>query len=314
MKDKRNDDLRELIQGFDLINFLENNNIIYSESGNEVSKNWIGIEVCPFCGKPNYHCAINKNYKSFSCWICGRRNIFEYISKQLKTNNSAVYKLLNKFQLPNTHAVSNKKYNFKQACSMPETDKKMKFRFREYLKHRGFPLKIIKKYTLKNTNSNGNFKHRLIFPFYVNNKLVTYIGRAIRIKDYKDCPIEESVMFPKGTLFNFDKVQSRQNILITEGVFDAMRIGDNCVSTSGTNYSDSQISLLLKKEPKKVYICYDNEFEAQEKAQSLAGKISLYVNQVEVITLPDRINDIGDLSTDEGRFLRQQLKLPGDQY
>jgi len=71
---------------------------------------------------------------------------------------------------------------------------------------------------------------------------------------------------------------------------------------------------LLKKEPKKVYICYDNEFEAQEKAQSLAGKISLYVNQVEVITLPDRINDIGDLSTDEGRFLRQQLKLPGNQY
>jgi len=310
-------DLKEIIENFDLMSFLEFHKITYSESGNgQVSKNWIGIETCPFCGKENYHCAINKFHKTFSCWICGRKSIFKYINKKLSISNKQIYSILCNYQFPNTHVVSNKEsYSPTKSCTMPANiDKRMKYRFRDYLKQRGFPLKIIKKYSLKNTNSRGDFKHRLIFPFFVERELVTFIGRSISVKSYKDCNINKSKVFPKGTLFNFDNLKNRSNVLITEGVFDAIRIGDNCISTSGTNYSNDQIRLLLKKEPDRVFICYDNEVEAQEKAQSLAGKISLFVNHVEVIRLPEEINDVGELTNDQAMYLREKLKLTGKQY
>lgn len=305
--------IKNLIQGFDIIKFLKHYNIQFSESGREISKNWIGIEVCPFCHKPKFHSAIHMDYKSFNCWICGRKSIFEFINKQLGFSNSKIYRELLNFQSNKKRVFSNK--DFKSSCSMPkEIEPRMKYRFREYLKQRKFPLKVIKKYSLKNTNHTGDFKHRLIFPFYLNHELVTYVGRTISSKSYKDCPIHESKLFPKGTLFNFDNVQTRNNILITEGVFDVIRVGDNSVSTSGTNYSDAQVKLLLSKEPENVFICYDNEFEAQEKAQSLADKISLYVKNVEIITLPGSVNDVGELTDQEAFSLRKHLKLQGNQY
>jgi len=306
--------IKELIEKFNVVEFLSTYNIEYAESGAEISRDYVGVYSCPFCGKENYHAGINKIHKGFNCWICRGHSLWDYIKVKLKTNNRETFGILNKFQGGDVFR-SSFELNFRDECQFPVLEDGLSLKFKRYLKKRGYPLRVISKYKLKSTGiKGGKFKHRLIFPYYLDHKPVTYVGRSITVKSYLDCPIENSKIFPKGTLFNFDALKNNSNCLITEGVFDCLRIGDGCVSTSGTNWTDSQVRLLLQKNPKQVFICFDNEPEAQEKALSLAGNLSLIVDQVERVFLPDNINDIGDLSSVEGDNIRKQLKLKGEQF
>ena len=307
--------IEELTKNFDVISFLKHFNISFSYTGNMVTKNYIGIEHCPFCDKHKTHSGIHKERHNFYCWVCGGHTLFNYIKKVLNIENYLVFRYLKQFSSKNIDYKTNPSVSnwnlFNNECTLPKGTHSLENRFKQYIKNRGYPLSIVKKYNLKNTGIEGDFKHRLIFPFYINNQLVTYIGRSISKKSYKDCPIEKSILPPKLTLYNYDKLKSYDNCLIVEGVFDCLRIGDNCVSTSGVSWSDNQIKLLLNKHPKKVYVCYDSEIEAQEKAKKLCGSLSLYT-ETERIELPK--GDIGDLTSEEGYWLRNKLNLKGDQY
>ncbi len=304
--------LKQLIKDFNVIEFLEHFNISYSQTGGMVTKSYIGIEHCPFCKKGKTHSAIHRERHNFYCWVCGGHSLFNYIKKVLNTDNHHVMKYMKQFSSsPNIVSYKNTYPVWNSKCKLPKGTHSLDIKFREYIKNRGYPLQVIKKYNLKNTGVQGDFRHRLIFPFYINEKLTTYIGRSISKKSYIDCPIHKSVLSPKFSLYNYDMLQNNQNCLIVEGVFDCIRIGDNCISTSGVSWTDNQIKLLLKKNPKKVFVCYDSEYEAQQKAKKLCGTLSLYC-PVERIELPE--GDIGDLSSEAGLWLRQELNLKGEQY
>lgn len=306
--------IETLTSNFNVTDFLDFYHISYSLSGINVSKNYIGIEVCPFCGKGKTHSGINKDHHGFNCWICGGHSLFNFIKSSLNINNKEVFFILKKFQDESSYycssSVSN--YEYSKECSFPTgTQTVLSNRFKQYVLKRGYPESVIKKYNIRNTNESGDFCHRLIFPFYLHSRMVTFLSRAISKKDYKDCPISNSIVPPKETVFNFDNLHFKSNCLITEGVFDCMKIGDNCISTSTSECSDNQIRLILSKKPEKVYVCYDTEREAQEHAKKLCSTLSMYT-KAERIQLES--GDVGDLTPEDGFSLRKMLKLKGNQF
>ena len=63
-------DIKKAIEHFDLVSFLENNNINYKLEGKNIGTEWIGIETCVSCGASNFHAALHKTNKTFTCWVC----------------------------------------------------------------------------------------------------------------------------------------------------------------------------------------------------------------------------------------------------
>jgi DNA primase len=112
-------------------------------------------------------------------------------------------------------------------------------------------------------------------------------------------------MFHKHLLFNYDLCKE-DFIVLVEGVFDALRLGDGACATFGTQFMAEQ--LLLVKPFKRVFMLYDNEFEAQEKAKKASGLISnLISGEVMVVNLGGS-KDPDNLSDDDARCLMSEFR------
>jgi DNA primase len=117
---------------------------------------------------------------------------------------------------------------------------------------------------------------------------------------------EESVVPIKETVYNIDAVTG-ENILIVEGPFDAWRMGGPTVCLFGTAFKQQQVMRILSKFPKNIYICFDQETEAQKNANRLAACFAPFVSHVEVIEIP--VKDPALLSPEQALEIRNELQL-----
>jgi hypothetical protein len=58
-------------------------------------------------------------------------------------------------------------------------------------------------------------------------------------------------------LFNIDKASSFDTVVICEGVFSALKTGEDAVATFGNKISQSQINLLKEYGVREVVLCFD---------------------------------------------------------
>jgi DNA primase len=176
---------------------------------------------------------------------------------------------------------------------------------REYLASRNFdPVYIFAKYKLRCNGPLGNFRLRLIIPFYERKRLVTYTTRDVTNKariPYIHCSKEKSILNPKDTLYNIDTVED--TALILEGVTDVWRMGDATVATMGDKWTVKQMRLL--RNLKRGFVLYDAEEEAQENARRLAKNLSITVPEVHVLELG--IGDPADISPDDAKSIRKEI-------
>ncbi len=99
---------------------------------------------------------------------------------------------------------------------------------------------------------------------------------------------------------------NKDTIAVVEGFFDVMRIGDDCAGTFGTEWTVEQF-MILKERFKRIFIIYDNERKAQDKAIKLAMGLNSFGKDVEIFKL-DR-GDPADLSPDDALHLRRELNI-----
>ena len=102
----------------------------------------------------------------------------------------------------------------------------------------------------------GHYKWRVIVPVRSKGVLWTFVARAIG-------NIEPKVLHPVGAqprraLFGIDRLDSTTAI-ITEGVFDAIKVGDSAVATLGTNLTPYQRDLLHSKGVTSVIFLWDGD-------------------------------------------------------
>jgi len=94
--------------------------------------------------------------------------------------------------------------------------------------------------------TDGPYTKRIIIPVTYRKRLYTFVARAL------DPAVEPKVLYPKGSrrsdvVFNLDRLERLQHprpLIITEGVFDALRMPNCAVAILGSQMSAQQITLL----------------------------------------------------------------------
>lgn len=149
-----------------------------------------------------------------------------------------------------------------------------------------------------------SFGPRLIFPIF---QFGTYRGFQARTIWKNTLPkyIGASNMKKKTLLYNYDEAFSQdEQLIVTEGFFDALRIGNQAVAALGKSISDEQLRLIRIGQFKRIVILLDSDAkkEGLESANELASDFNTYVGLLE-----DK--DPGEMTKVQiDDFMKNQLK------
>jgi hypothetical protein len=153
-----------------------------------------------------------------------------------------------------------------------------------YFHTRGIDMRRARRYALGFCRT-GYYRHRLVVPVMSMHKVVFFVARYMRTVPPTGV---KKVVYPVGAkpsrfLFNYDRAKHGHRIIVVEGVFDAMAIGDEAVATFGTHLSTHQLELLLKTAASELIIMWDAD--AITKAYDLAERLSEFWSPVRVVKL-----------------------------
>jgi len=281
--------------------FCNDYNIEYARSGKHFRNGWANLP-CPFCtGHAGFHLGINIDEAYSVCHRCGFHPLPKVIAALTGTNYNIAKDIIKKYSTVSTTVrPNNDPKNIPSQIKFPSDTGSLTNRAKKYLIQRNFdPDKLATTWGLLSTGHIGFYKNRILAPIYQNHILVSYQCRDITNKHpqkYLACNQDEEIVQHQHTIYGLDQAQKRQCIVV-EGITDVWRLGPGTVATFGISFTKLQAQLIAKHFD-KVFILFDGEPQAQEKAGELGFLIgSAFNNPVEVINLPFLISDIdpGDL-------------------
>lgn len=300
--------LKKAIEKFDIINFLEENNIDYSLHHKNVGKNWVGVYECPFCKISNYHYAINLENKTCNCWNCneGKTNLIKFISLILKIS----YKNAKEFIIEETlfgdceedleDRINNifeekplqaKPKNVK-ILNLPRNVKITKHLLltkpfiQAFLFERGLRHEQIQKYDLR-IGLEGQAQYKLIIPIYFKNQLTAYQLRNLNQKIYIN------IGDIKQYLYDYDNIPKHCRLIMVEGFFDFTSTNNfiqkhrknifHVTTPFSKKITPTQIELIQDLEPSEIIYFLDRDafFEYHETEQSFNCPIRFIVPPVD---------------------------------
>jgi hypothetical protein len=144
----------------------------------------------------------------------------------------------------------------------------------------------------------GYYARRVIVPIVnLEGRLVSFVARWLG-----DPPKGvKKVLYPRGSkistvLFNHRHARQWSNVVICEGVFDALRVGSHAVALNGKHASRSQLALLaLLGQKRRLTLLLDPD--ASVDAEELAADLCSVCPAVRIGTVPRK--DPGECSTVE---------------
>lgn len=292
---------------FDVQEYLSERGIAYSTSGKNISSGWLGTN-CLWCNDKSNHLGINLQSLTISCFRCGKRgNVLSLVMAIDGISFNRAKDIITKFPLKEfSHLVHPKRTAAEKTMFPPGTSEILLPIHEKFLVSRGYdPIIIQRKHDLMGVGPTlDNWKFRLIIPVYMNQTLMTYVGRDTTGKaevKYQNAPIEKSLLQAKHCLQGIDDVTD--TIILVEGLLDYWRIGAPAVCCFGTQVTTNQINLIAQKKVKKCYVLFDND--AISKAHVLASALTSVVDSVEVLELDDQ--DPDSMTEDEVWNLRRDI-------
>lgn len=284
----------------------------------KTNRGWVNTK-CIYCGGSSYKLGFNPTEDYCTCFACGLHNLKETLSKLLAIPKKDINDVIEQYK---TRTIILNKLNDKKTTAVKNlvlpTDTFTPIE-RKYLKSRNFnPSYLHKKYNVVGGGIVGDWKYRIIIPVIINGKIVSWTGRSIlekskldelKIPRYKNLEIKKSVINPKECLFNLDNSKNK-TVVLTEGPFDVMRLGDDFICSFGTSLTQSQIKEIRLRYD-KIFIMFDNEVEAQQKARNYGQMLSSVGVDVEIVDAYSDFNknDGGELNDEEVKIIRKELCL-----
>lgn len=290
----------------DIKRFLDDYNIEYWTSGKNVAEGFTNIQ-CPHCNDHSNHGGFTEDGSRYMCWRCGSHSVYDTLAMLIGVNTRKIYDILNAYSVKVGVEEKEKIEYHNTTIEVPGS--KLLKQHKDYLESRNFDADYLeRKYDLKGTLACGNYSYRIIVPVYYNNRIVTFQGRDFTGRQklrYMMCEPKKEIIPIKNTIYNIDNAKSR-SVLIVEGVYDVFRMGDNCISTFGTSYTRRQLKLISKKFD-RIFVLFDGEPQAQEKALMLSKELTLIGK--DVINLKLEKGDPAELSESEAREIKRDLRL-----
>lgn len=282
----------------------------------KINRGWVNTN-CPLCDeKPtSFNLGFNPAGNYYHCWKSKHSySLQEMLSMLLNIPVDSVNEVLKDYAGKGEILPERKKSKIKYLELPTNTFTPVE---RKYLKARGFsPSYLNKKYHIVGGGIYGDWKFRIILPIYYNGQLMSWTGRSILSKEklkqldiprYKNLAIEKSVKNPKELFFNLDNCRGKE-VVLTEGPFDVLRFDGNAICSLGTELTEGQVSLLAERF-EKVFILFDNEPEAQEKARKFGLQLSSIGIEVEVVNFYEdfNVNDMADCSKEQIAKIKKEL-------
>lgn len=256
-------DIRRAVRNFDFVEFLEDRGI----EGHENNQNeYRG--TCPFCdsGSRDPFC-VNTVTGLWFCHHCPEKGgPLHLIGSLLDVGyDKALTHLLDKYR--GYEDEDSEEYTEPEVATI-----KLPAEFRRlaggtaglaatpYLKYaskRNLDEALLERYNIGYCAS-GFYAGRLIVPVYHLGKLVSFVARAISAR------ADAKILTPAGNqqssyLYNLDNLWGQKEILVVEGVFDALTLPELAVASFGKKISAKQVSLLKKSGVESVTFCYDED-------------------------------------------------------
>lgn len=332
------------MRAFDWVRLLEEHRIEYVTRGANVKRGEIAIR-CPFCGSadPSHHMGLNLETGWFSCW----RNRSQHSGKSPLRLIMALLKVSygqardiaglgddyvdpEGFDAVAARVMGRNKGEAKPTATERRfldldpgfqviTDKVRTRRFWNYLYGRGFDRTqrgveevdlLVKQYNLM-AGFNGPWRDRVILPFYLDGKLVTWTGRAIgpALRRYYDLRLDDSLLGPKETLYNIDCIhKGGKALILQEGPFDVLKVdfygqrhGVRSVGLATNSITEDQALLLKAAEGKfeKLIVMLDTKTQTGVVDSMRMKQTLAFIRNVSIQPVPFGAGDGGALSGDQ---------------
>ena len=295
------------MRAIDWPTLLREQSIHYVESGPNVKRGEIAIR-CPFCGSadPSHHMGLNLETGWWSCWRnrsqhSGKSPI-RLLMKLLEVSygrarelaglgddyidpegfDAIAARIMGRNPTEPKPTVTERRFLDLDPDFVPITTKIRTRKHWNYLYTRGFDGQasqeeddvegVCQQYGLM-AGVRGEWTDRIIIPFYLDQKLVTWTARAIApsVMRYRDLRLDNCLVAPKHTLFNHDVISEGGHVLvIQEGPFDVLKIdyygqyyGVRSVGLSTNSLSDDQAFMLKMAEAKfnQIIVMLDTKKE-----------------------------------------------------
>ena len=180
----------------------------------------------------------------------------------------------------------------------------------DYLAGRGFnPERTIREWKLfaSGHQAPAGFTFRVIIPIYdEQDRILSYTSRAISDKaklKYKACPETETTFSTKECIYGLNNVLN-DSILIVEGPTDVWKMGAGAVCPCGIAFTPRQIRILSAFT--KRYILFDNEEEAQVRANTLGEELDCFGGETWILRNTE-YKDPGEMPEAKARKLASRI-------
>jgi DNA primase len=286
----------------------------YRRSGDEL------LFFCPFCQHHKRKLSVNLKTNNYKCWVCDERG--KNVRRLLKTRltHSQLYewdKLNNVVDLTqlDDNIFQEQIVTLEEVIQLPEefvslANKNLplssKFAMR-YLLDRGYTKEDIVMWKVGYC-SNGEYEGRVIVPSFNDNGDINYfVARSYADK----FPKYMNPKVSKDIVFNELYLDWNKDIILVEGVFDAMK-AKNAIPLLGSTLN--QKSNLFKKivyyEP-DVYIALDPD--AEKKASQLIENLIQYDLNLYKIDVSG-FGDVGEMTKEQFEEAKKEAQHISDDW
>ena len=286
----------------------------YRRSGDEL------LFFCPFCQHHKRKLSVNLKTNNYKCWVCDERG--KNVRRLLKTRltHSQLYewdKLNNVVDLTqlDDNIFQEQITTLEEVIQLPEefvslANKNLplssKFAMR-YLLDRGYTKEDIIMWKVGYC-SNGEYEGRVIVPSFNDNGDINYfVARSYADK----FPKYMNPKVSKDIVFNELYLDWNKDIILVEGVFDAMK-AKNAIPLLGSTLN--QKSNLFKKivyyEP-DVYIALDPD--AEKKASQLIENLIQYDLNLYKIDVSG-FGDVGEMTKEQFEEAKKEAQHISDDW
>ena len=153
--------------------------------------------------------------------------------------------------------------------------------------------------------------NRYVFPIFNSKKqLIGVTGR--HTKDIKDKNVPKWLHKGRTSEWkyplqaNYQKIKDKKEIILVESIGDMLALWEagikNVLIAFGLNLSPSMVGLLIKLDPNKIFISFNNDSynkAGNDASEKVKRKLTKHFNPEDIeVRLPDK-NDFGEMSTEE---------------
>ena len=274
--------------------------------GDSYIKNDECLFYCPECGHHKKKLSVNISKNVFKCWVCdwSSNKIFYLVKKHGKPHHIQQWSRFNdevEIDKFNKKLFEEVNFDLQQKVDLPEefislANKRLpksSVYALNYLKSRGIRKRHIVRWKIGYCDS-GEYENRIIVPSFDKDGDVNYFVTRTFIDDwkkYKNPPISKNVVF--NELFvDFD-----QDVVLVEGVFDAIKAGTNAIPILGsTLHRTSNLMRSLVNNRSKVYMALDPD--ARDKEMKIIKQLLQYDLEVYKVDISP-YEDVGSMTPQE---------------